>query len=59
MVGKGQPPKDPDDVKKHYSVMLSKREREGIDKAREKTGERIGEFIRTAAIEKADKINKK
>jgi len=57
MAGKGQPPKKPDDLKKHYSFMLSKKEREKIDSAREQTGERIGQFIRNAAIEKAERLN--
>ena len=56
MVGKGQPPKKPEDRKKLVGVMLSPNERKQIDTAREKTNERIGEFIRSAALEKAKRI---
>ena len=57
MVGKGQPPKKPEDVKKHLSIMVSENERKAIDNAREKTGEKLGQFIRDAAIQKAERIN--
>ena len=57
MVGKGQPPKKPEDKRKFTSVMISPNERFEIDTAREKTNEKIGEFIRNAAVEKARKIN--
>lgn len=57
MVGKGQPSKKTEDVKKHLSIMVSENERKAIDNAREKTGEKLGQFIRDAAIQKAERIN--
>jgi len=59
LVGRGQPPKKPEDIKKNSSIMFSSKEREAIEEAREETGERFGQFVRNAANEKATKINKK
>ena len=58
MVGKGQPPKKPEDLKINRSIMFSKKERDQIEEARKKTEEKFGQFVRTAALEKAEKINK-
>jgi len=58
LVGKGQPPKKPEDVKKQSSIFFSPKEREAIENARVKTGERFGQFVRNAANEKAEKLNK-
>ena len=57
MVGKGQPPKKPEDKKTRTTILFSPKEREEIEKAREKTDERFGQFVRNAANEKAEKLN--
>lgn len=57
MVGKGQPPKKPEDRRKDTTILISQKERKEIDEAREKTGEKFVPFVRTAALEKARKIN--
>ena len=57
MVGKGQPPKKPEDKRKTLSIMFSSNEKKQIDDAREKTGEKLGQFIREASLKKAEKIN--
>lgn len=57
MVGKGQPPKKPEDKKQKTTVYFSPKEREAIDRARKKTDERLGQFVRNAANEKAEKLN--
>lgn len=56
MVGKGQPPKNPEDKKKKNTILFSPKEREKIEEARKETGERFGQFVRNAAIEKAENI---
>ena len=57
LVGKGQPPKKPEEKKKQCSVFFSPKEREAIDKARQKVNQRFGQFVRNAANEKAEKLN--
>lgn len=58
MAGKGQPPKNPEDLRKNRTVMFSDIEKEKIDKARGREG--FGSFVRHAALEKAEKmLNKK
>lgn len=59
MVGKGQPPKKPEDIKQNATVMFSASERQKIDDARETVNERFGQFVRRSAVERAEKINKK
>ncbi len=57
MVGKGQPPKKPEEKRKQTGIFFSPKEREAIDQAREKVKERFGQFVRNAANEKAEKLN--
>ena len=61
MVGKGQPPKKPEDKRKRLEIGLSEIERAKIENARdmESPGTKTGTFIRNAALEKAEKILKK
>lgn len=57
LVGKGQPPKKPEEKRKQTAVFFSPKEREAIDKARKKVNQRFGQFVRNAANEKAEKLN--
>lgn len=57
MVGKGQPKKNPEDKRKNLSTMFSPKEKGKIDAARERTGEKLGAFIRDASLKKANEIN--
>ena len=49
----------PEDMKRNTSIMFSPKEHEEIDKAREIVGKRFGEFVRSAAIKCAKRINNK
>lgn len=57
MVGKGQPPKKTEDKKTRTTILFSPKEREAIDKARQKVNQRFGQFVRNAANEKAEQLN--
>lgn len=58
MVGKGQPPKAPEDKRKKQDVSLSQKERETLIKARdiEAPEKRFGTYVREAAIAHAEKV---
>lgn len=59
MDDKKQRSKNPDDLKRNTSIMFSPKEHEEIDKARESVNERFGEFVRSAAVKRAKRINNK
>ena len=58
MVGKGQPPKDPADVKKPYDVFLSQKQIDKIEQAKaiEAPEKRLGAYIRDAAMQHVEKV---
>lgn len=60
MVGKGQPPKAPEDKRKKQDVLLSPRERETIEEAREieSPETRFGAYVREAALSHAKQVIK-
>lgn len=61
MVGKGQPPKDPEDKRQKVTVNLSPKEREAIEQARDKENPdaRLGKYIRDVTLKHVNKTNKK
>ena len=58
MVGKGQPKKDPAEVKKEYNIYLSQNQRETIEEARkiEAPETRFGAYIRDCAVNHAERV---
>lgn len=58
MVGKGQPPKAPEDKRKKQDVLLSQRERATIDAARqiEAPEKPFGKYVREAALAHAQTV---
>lgn len=58
MVGKGQPPKAPEDKRKKQDVLLSPKERETLNEAREIEApeKRFGAYVREAALTHAREI---
>ena len=58
MVGKGQPPKAPEDKRTEQKVWLSEKEREAIEEARkiEAPEKRFGAYLRDSAVEHAQEI---
>ena len=58
MVGKGQPPKAPEDTRTKQEIFLSQKERELIEEARdiEAPGKRLGAYVRDAAMEHVKKV---
>ena len=58
MVGKGQPPKNPDDKKKPYDVFLSQNQLKQIEQAKaiEAPEKRLGAYIRDAAMEHVERV---
>lgn len=61
MVGKGQPPKDLDDKRKNIQLRLSNNEMETIKKGieAEDSSEKLTQYIRNAALNRADEAIKK
>ena len=53
MVGKGQPPKPPEDVKKRLDIYISQNDKDAIEQARkiESPGKRFRAYVREAAME--------
>ncbi|MBQ6616322.1 MAG: hypothetical protein IJH67_08130 [Thermoguttaceae bacterium] len=58
MVGKGQPPKAPEDKRTEQKVWLSENERELVEQAREIEApeKRFGAYVRDAALEHVKKV---
>lgn len=58
MVGRGQPPKKPEDLRKAFDVRISQKEREVIERGRDigAPGQSTSAFIREAALEKSERI---
>ena len=58
MVGKGQPPKAPEDKKEEFNIYLSQKQKEKIEQARriESPEKRFGAYIRDTAVEHAETI---
>lgn len=58
MVGKGQPPKAPEDKRKKQDVLLSPKERETLNEAREieSPDVRFGAYVREAALSHAREV---
>lgn len=61
MVGKGQPPKAPEDKRKNFPVGLSPKERETLETARdtEAPEKGLGSYVRDVALDHAENIVKK
>ena len=59
MVGKGQPPKNPEDKRTKQDVFLSEKEREEIESARKKESpeKRFGAYVRDSALDHVREIN--
>ena len=58
LVGKGQPPKDPKDVKGNYTIYVSTNQRDLIEEAREieSPDKRFGAYLRDSAVDHAKKV---
>ena len=58
MVGKGQPKKDPAEVKREYNIYLSQTQKETIEEARkiEAPETRFGAYIRDCAVNHAEHV---
>lgn len=58
MVGKGQPPKAPEDKRTEQKVWLSEKERETIEEARkiEAPKKRFGAYVRDSAMEHVKEV---
>ena len=58
MVGKGQPPKAPEDKRTKQEIFLSQKERELIEEAREIEApeKRFGAYARDAAVNHAEEV---
>ena len=58
MVGKGQPKKDPAEVKREYNIYLSQTQKETIEEARkiEAPEKRFGAYIRDCAVNHAEHV---
>ncbi len=61
MVGKGQPPKDPEDKRIKTTIGLSPKERAKIDEAKEQEApdKGLGQYIRDVTLNHADNVLKK
>ena len=58
MVGKGQPPKAPEDKKKDFMIYVSDKQRETIEEARqiEAPEKRFGAYLRDSAVTHAERV---
>ena len=58
MVGKGQPPKAPEDKKAEFNIYLSQKQREILEQANEIEApeKRFGAYVRDAAIAHAEEV---
>ena len=56
MVGKGQPPKKPEDKRTLQGVWMSPTEKEKIEKARIVKKQSFSKFVRESALKEADEI---
>lgn len=58
MVGKGQPPKAPEDKKTRLEIFLSQTQRQEIEQARaiEAPEKRFGAYVRDAAMEHVEHV---
>lgn len=56
MVGKGQPPKKPEELRKNTQIRFSQKEMETIEAGRkaENTTEKFSTYVRNAAIQRAE-----
>ena len=61
MVGKGQPPKKPEDVRKNTQIRFSQTECEKIESGikAEETKEKFSTYVRNAALRRAEEAIKK
>lgn len=56
MVGKGQPPKKPEDRRDISGIRFSPKEREKIEEACKIRNRKFSAFVRESAIEKAEQV---
>ncbi|MDO4584705.1 MAG: DUF1778 domain-containing protein [Planctomycetia bacterium] len=56
MVGKGQPPKKPEDRRYPIQIRFSRLEKAKIEKARIKKGKKFSAFVRDAALDEAENV---
>ena len=58
MVGKGQPPKAPEEIKKNFTLYISDEQKAVIEEAREieATEKRFGAYLRDAAVKHAEDV---
>lgn len=61
MVGKGQPPKSPEEKKSEFNIYLSQKQREILEQANEIEApeKRFGAYVRDAAVNHAEEVIKK
>lgn len=59
MVGKGQPPKKPEDKRTLQGIWISPTEKEKIDQARNIKKQSFSKFVRESALKEAENVNKK